>query len=1269
MGRLLVWCVVLLSVGGLTWFLLGADDVVPGRGTYDPAGAEDHGDEAKAEGPGLKTRDNVPLVVEPEPERGEAAIYGIVMDEDGKPLGGVKLGAAPRAKTINHVNERNRIQAMELFRAPTLPGKAVAFATSGPDGHFVIKGLMENDRYRVRAHVDAPAFSSSLDWNATLGKKWTVRVIVGQGTPFQGRIVDADGKGTQGWVTVSKQGTIGNRTYISGTWRPLPFQTKPDGRFTIPSVPTGTLLFKVAVLGRGSRSNIPADTPAEKEVELSFEDPSGATVTGRVIDTAGKGIAGAKVSVRSRPERVGGFASTTMRATTSAEDGSFTVNRLAPGVIQNVVVFAEGYVSPGGLGGGMPLTEKQPTKIDIILARGAVIQGRALDPMGQPVVGATIMATRVGRGYGGWNQQLAEATTDSEGKFVLTDVALGPGEIKAKADGYYQPPREGQASPYPWMPPPTGVGYDAKDEGQVLQKDVELARGSTITGTVKDENDKPASGVRITVSIASGGWYWGFDGWSKPALSAEDGTFKYEGLAPDKAYNVTAASETHMADPVKVTVPKEGDPKPIEIKLQAGGGVKGRVLEADGKPASGATVTCNYGNRSAITDATGAFEITGIKAGKWNVQVGNVSPLPASARQTVTVVAGEIVDQIELMMPVTLTIQGMVTDPDNKPVVGISVSARVEKKGRRRGGTFRATTDTKGHFEIKNVQEGYYTVWTGQSNEKGVSAGTDDLMLTYEEPERMSVEGRVFDPDGNPVARGNLRIWYGPNAKKRNMQASGTITGGYFRILVKTDETECDVEVTQAVDPTGRPVNYLPDRSKDHDLGANMEVKLTRGLELSGRVTDMAGAAVVGVQIRAQTKGARNNWYWGGGQNSARSDDEGNWTIKGLKEGQYQLTVTPGGTWITPDKRDVDSGQKDVEIKLMKGLAISGTILDPEGEPLANANVWLTETASSKASRGAKGGHDWMASQRLRKQTSADGTFEITGLPEDSLFNVGGGGNGKDQPFISETVKDVIAGTKDVTIQLGRGLLIEGEVFGIDGEPVRSAWVQARPADPRSGLRNVSTHLNRTHKFKLGPLQPGRYKITVQIHGNKAGNPEPQEVDAGARSLRFTAQPALTVTGFINGTDIKGFNVYFAGTSGNTTSTRAGADGSFTIKNVKNSLGKIFVNKPGDTRYGVLENVEAGAGPYTVELQEGLTIAGFVDNLPSEQKRRAQVYAYGNKVWISAKVELDGSFVITGLGPGKYTVQGWMSGGRINAQKNVEAGTEDVVLEFVSNKK
>ncbi|MDJ0522845.1 MAG: carboxypeptidase regulatory-like domain-containing protein [Planctomycetota bacterium] len=1274
MVRTMVWCLALLCAGALAWFVLD-DPAPPTGGVFDPSGAESDEGGPEADGPGLKGRDGKPLVVEDVAPEGEAEIHGLVLDEDGLPVAGVQVAAQPRDTTTPGLAERNRRSALALFDPPRRPGKAVARGTSQADGSFVIEGLEQGKRYRIAAQVAPPRYSSSQDSTATLGRRNTARIIVGQGNALQGRVVDADGNGIQAWVSVRRQGSIGNKTYVQASWRPLPFPTNKAGAFTLPAVPSGTLLFTVTVLGRGSRSNLPVDTPTDQVVELPFEDPSGATVEGRVIDTAGRGIAGAKISVRSAPERYGGFVSTTTRATTSDASGAFTIQRLTPGVIQSLVVWAAGYVSPGSIGGGMPLTENKPTRLDVVLAKGATITGRALDPTGQPVAGATIQAGRISTGYGSWNTSLSTATADAEGRFTLIDVPLGPGELKAKADGYYQPPREGQSSPYPWMPPPTGVAYDAKEEGQSLEKDVELARGRVIQGTVKHEDGSLAKGVRVTVNIVQGGWYWGFQGQSKPVFTGEDGTFRYEGLAPDKTYNVTAESDTHMAEPVKVTMPKEVDPEPIEIQLKQGGIVQGRVIEADGTPASGASVTCNAGNRRAVTDAEGRFEITGIKAGKWQVQVGNVNPVPAGAKQSITMAWGETIDDVELTMPVTLTIQGTVTDPDGKLLPGISVRARkISGSGTRRrsrGRSYYATTDTKGHFELKALGEGDYTVWAGSAKESPIRAGDEDVQLVYEEPDRITVEGRVTDPDGRAVVRGSVRVWYGPRGKRRS-QVSGTITGGYFRVRVVTDESEVDVEVTQAQDATNRPVNFLPDREKDLAIGAPIEIRLTRGMELKGRITDPTGKGIAGIQVQASPKGRRDyGWNpWGGARNAARSDDEGAWTIRGLKDGDYTLSVTPGGSWITPEKQDVSAGEEGIVFKLVKGFTISGKVLDPDGEPLPGANVWAQETSASKASRGAgKGGYDWMAQMRLRAQTGADGSYELKGLPENALFNVSAGGSGAKQPYITDSIKDVVAGSKDVTLQLALGWLIEGEVVGPDDEPIRSAHISASPVDPKAGLRSASTNLqNGSNRFKLGPLLPGRYRVRVQVYGRTYGNPEQQEVDAGAQGLRFACTQALTVTGRIDADDVSGYNVYFKGKDGSVSSSRVQNDGSFTISKVRAATGTLYANRQGDDRYALLENVEVGTGPHDLRLKMGQSIEGIIDNLP-ESKRRAQVYAYGHGIWISAQVNAEGAFLITGLPPGKYNVQGWMQGGSIRARQGIPAGAADVVLEFVSSKR
>jgi len=1268
MGRLVLWGFILLGAAALLWWAL--DLAPPDAAEFVPP-KEAADSEEKVVGPALKGMEGAAKAPE-EVERGKASIYGVVIDAQGRPLSGLRVAAAPRERNLRRGGLLDRRNALRLWQPPARPGPVASSAITAADGAFEVKGLEEGRRHFVRADVEAPLVSSTRDWSATRGRSWTMRLVVEKGSALKVRVVDADGAGIQAWVQARKRGTESARPWLSASWSLPAVQTGADGRLALPAVPDGPLLFHVSVPGRGARNNLLVQTPTDKEVELRFEDASGGTVAGRVTATTGEPVAGAKISVDTRATPLRSYAPTTTRGTVTDADGNYEIERLPAGAIRALLVIAEGFIAPPALAGGVPVRAEKVSRVDIVLARGATIDGRVTDGQGQPLANASVQATRVRASGGSWMQPLAEATTDADGKFTLTDVALGAGVLYARLEGYYQPKLEDAvSSPYPWMRTQAGVPYEAEAEGARLERQVVLKRGTPIEGIVLGPDGLPVAGVRVTAQPVTRGYNYAFGGrGNMTALSDVEGTFRFAGLKPEQSYTLSAQSATLLAKPQKVSLSASGPAAPIEIQMQEGAVIAGRVLQEDGVPAAGASIHCNGRSGGCVADATGAFRFEGVKEGTWTVQVSGMSSLPGGAQKSVTVKWGEAVEDVELTIPAMLSITGLVVDEDGEPLPGVSVTANLVKKGKnRRSYSRNGISDAKGRFEIHGLLEGEYKVYGGYLSGGGkFQAGARDLRLEYRAPELEEIEGRVLDADGRPVARGQIRIWTGKPGK-RNRQHSAAITGGRFYAQIKlVVDDGLDLEVQNAFDPAGRPIDFLKKRVKDlSSRGGSLEVRLERGLVVTGRVVDPTGKGLTGIQVRIAKKGS-NNYNWTG-PTVTQTGEGGAWRFGGLQEGEFTISVTPGGAWMNPEITPVDAGERDLVIKLARGFSISGKILDPEGDPLAGADTWVNETQASRKRRGAsKGPRDWTAQYRFRTKTGPDGTFDIKGLPEDAVYHVGANGSGPDGAYTSETIRDVSPGAQDLVIRLGEAARIEGAVFGPSGEAITQGSVRAHPVDPRAGLNSGNFNLrNNSNEFKIGPLKPGRYRLTFYPRNQAYGKPPPLEVDAPSTHVRFEVPEVAVVEGRLLGADVQGFTVTYL-CQGSSSGVGVSRDGRFKIKGTPGKLGSLYAHKNGDSRYAWVDDVEVGLGQdYRLALQEGFSITGHIEGLPYEF-RNCNVYARGYGTWIHGRVERDSSFLLTGLPPGRFTVQAWLKGGIIAPVKNIQAGSDSVRLEFVSKK-
>jgi protocatechuate 3,4-dioxygenase beta subunit len=1269
MGRMIAWGAVLLGAAAALWFLF-MDDRVPGPGVgvlgEGPASPAGH-----ATGPELKARGGAPLVVE-DTEHGRAHVDGVVVDEDGRPVAGVRVSATPQTSGTRPGHAQPAVRpTLRVFEAPhALAAQPAARATTGADGHFRLEKLVERQSYLVRAEPQEPRYGTSQSVIPTAQRPSNVRLVVGTGSSLRVRVVDADGHGIAAWVSARVAAVDAHKPWLRASWSLTSRPTAADGRLRIAAVPGGTVLFDVLVVRRGERSGLRVETPTQDEVELPFEAPGGATVTGTVADSAGHPIPGARLQLRSGPVAGAIGEGTTTKAATTGADGRFAAHHLIPGTLWSVEVVAEGFVPSGTLARNTPLLAERPLDLHLTLLRGVTLEGRVLDEQGTPVPGAEAVAVRMGRDAGRWYPTLATAEAGSDGAFRLTGVAPGEGLLQAQAEGWVlAEAKDDDAARLPWMNVSVrGTHYDAPHEGQVLKGlEIHMLRGASLHGRVVDKAQAGVAGATVTASRQSRTWSPGVpSGGSSTAVSGEDGGFTLTGLQPGGSWKLWAHTDTQRSDPLdaRLGTPDAPAPEPTLV-LQDGAVIVGRVVEADTGGAAGVTVTCSSAQASVVTDAEGNFRFEGLRAGSCTLRaLGGTDGGGSSASKGVTLAWGQTLAGVRLELPATFPIAGHVEDEAGKPCPGISVTAQVESKSRnrrRRRSGYRATTDAKGAFEIVGLPEGTYSVYAGSTREHGVSAGTTDVRLVWKAPTERLVEGTVVDADGRPVARGSVQIYVGPRGKRRN-STSAAVTGGYFSLRLRTSESSVDVRVTEAVGPDGQPLNFVSKRESDLDLDAGpLRIVLEKGLRVAGHVRDDQGHGIRGVIVALSKPGNPSIPYWYGGRQRmlARTAEDGSFAIDGLADAEYDLRATPGGAWATPDKQTVQAGDEAVVVTLSQGASVEGRVLDPDGRPVSGAYVYLSETAASRKARGASSNSGgWVAQQRLRSRAEADGTFRVRGLPERAVYQV----QASAPSLVPDIVKDVPAGTRDVVLHLHDGATIEGDVVGPDGEGITGGWVQASPVDTKAGLPSSQTQIQAGGHFKLGPVRPARYRLSLRLQGTAWSAPPPVEVDAPATGVHLVAREAVTIRGRLLGTKLEGFRVVFrAGTTSRSASTAA--DGSFAIPRVPAQVGTLTAHRPGDDRYARLEGAEPGRGPYNLSLQVGQSIEGRIEGWDGTG-RRPNVYCLVDSQWVHGTVAADGTWRVTGLGPGRYRIMAWVPGGRIEPLEGVAAGSRGIVLTF-----
>jgi protocatechuate 3,4-dioxygenase beta subunit len=207
-----------------------------------------------------------------------------------------------------------------------------------------------------------------------------------------------------------------------------------------------------------------------------------ATVSGRVLDSGGNPVRGAKVvweAYRTDEETLvdetKGVAPAALGETATDSEGRFRVTLDKPGVEVAIRVL------PGALPGALlpgPYDSSEDVEVDDVeLPAAEKVSGRVADEAGKPVSGAKVRV-RSGSLFEEDDVVLyAEATTGADGAFSIGNAPAKSGSLSVRAPGY--------APSSQFSMQRTGV------------EKVTLKSGGTVSGTVLDPAGKPAEGAIV----------------------------------------------------------------------------------------------------------------------------------------------------------------------------------------------------------------------------------------------------------------------------------------------------------------------------------------------------------------------------------------------------------------------------------------------------------------------------------------------------------------------------------------------------------------------------------------------------------------------------------------------------------------------------------------------------------------------------------------------------------------------------------------------------
>lgn len=747
--------------------------------------------------------------------------------------------------------------------------------------------------------VGAPGRTARFDVEMTAGRTVAGRVVDRAGAPVAGARVVAGGTASD--------------------------VTDERGAFRVAGVPPSetTIYAWTAELAHGS-----ADVAADADVagaEIRIESPR--LLTGRVrVDGGGPLPVGVVVRMI-QPESIGPYddesdAWDRAPPVRVAADGTFSATTLAHAKSVKLRADAPGWVTPTPLAVVVEGAAAD-RRIELGIAPAPRFEGRVVDDATDaPVAGARIAldltgGMRPGRQFVPRSPEPV-ATSDANGRFVAAELRAGRFSGRVAADGF------------------VARTFDAvvpSAEDTVLR----LRRAERLfAGRVVGPDGRPVADASVTAHPEDAG---GDASAETPwATTRADGTFEVAGAARDGTWCVQACPPSGGAFPsrwVRVDGVAVGRTD-VEIVLRAARRIAGRVFGSDGAPARGVTVSTTFAAGgvalpTARTGDDGSFVLEGLDDVRYGLRVDapcdpawDVSV--AICRDLVAIVADvpagaeDLVVRLERGASVAGTLEG----GDGRPVADAWIVAFVSRgddaaRARRPGGrnATGARTDAAGRFSIGGIPPGRvrllrsvpatdgdgraYLPLTGGED---VAAGATGVKLR--EATYTTVAGRVVDEAGDGVVGARIEVC--PTGRPRTAVGSATTAAdGTFHV------ERLDASHTFTVH-AWKPGALAPAAVADVAPGAaDVALRLSRGLTVSGRLTDAAGQPLPGIYELVPEGDGRTTQF--------ETTADGRFDVRGLTPGTWRVetrVVRRAGTRYVRGAATVHAGDMDAEVRIIE---------------------------------------------------------------------------------------------------------------------------------------------------------------------------------------------------------------------------------------------------------------------------------------------------------------------------------------------------------------
>ncbi len=585
----------------------------------------------------------------------------------------------------------------------------------------------------------------------------------------------------------------------------------------------------------------------------------------------------------------------------------------------------------------------------------------------------------------------------------------------------------------------------------------------TIRGLVRDPAGRAVAGARVQATNL----YEFLD--TPETVSDADGRYALR-VPSGGQQDLAVVARGFALGRLGVEAARPGETPAPDLSLKPERRIRGRVVDRQGTPISGAVVSCSSEiPNSTTTDGSGIFELGTLPI----EQLFLSATMPGYLGRFMEVPPENLADPIEVRLVRGVRLTGRVLAPDGTALWGASIESsrsRVE------------FSDREGRFVLEHMPSGRQTLSISSRRfaetwiDVEIPKGSDSFELDVQLAEPHSLGGTVMDEHGQPIPWATVFVSES-SAAFWKFKGVETRTGPDGRFLV---ENLPDLKVKATVTAKGRARLEQVVPALDRD---DLVLVMRPAAALAGTIVDGRSGAPISsfhlhVSFSSSHVAAEELPYavYLGNRDVSFAAPDGIWqldldvapdqvaTLMIDAPGYVSTTVAEARTSLTPDPADL-------VIPLLTATLVRGAVLDKEsGTPLAGARVRRFSTRERPPYLNDP--HE-MHSEAL---TGIDGRFELPNVPTEDMSLL------VEHPDRIPTIDGPfpVNGSSPIErrIELGRGATLRGRLLDADGTGLGGEKVSLYASNGFQDEQEWEQETDAQGRFAFAGLAAGRFRVS-----------------------------------------------------------------------------------------------------------------------------------------------------------------------------------------------